>query len=279
MIGIEIWKQLHRPRGWITLAAMAAVGTVVVSLIASSSASSPERLGDWDSVVPNGSGFSLPLIALNTMDLFLLPLAAAVFAGDSVASEAAWGSLRYLLARPISRGRILGAKALVAAGFALASVLAAVIVPLLIGLAAFGWQALHVIDLQHTTAFHLAAAGFSPWGALLRLLLAGAFVTATLASVFSFSLLLSTVAREPFVAVAGGIGLALVSRALDNIPGLHALSPWLPATDAGTSAWSGFFTSPMQLGAAGHALAVQAVYSAVFLALAWLRFRRADVLT
>ncbi len=279
MIRVEFYKQVHRLRSWATLAVMTAVAVVVVLLIATSSPSMPERLGDWESVVPNSSGFALPLIALNTMVLFMLPLTASIAAGDSVASDASWGSLRYLLARPVRRGRVLGSKATVAAGICLVVVLAVTVVPTVIGGLAFGWGGLRVIDLQHTSAFHLAAASFSSWATVGRLLLASLFVAATLASVFSFSLLLSTLTTAPFSAVAGGIGLSLVSRSLDNIPGLHALSPWLPATDAGTTAWSGFFTAPMQLGPVGHTLAVQLAYTAVFLTLAWLRFTRSDVLS
>jgi ABC-type transport system involved in multi-copper enzyme maturation permease subunit len=78
--------------------------------------------------------------------------------------------------------------------------------------------------------------------------------------------------------VAGGLGLGLVSRALDNIPGLHSLSPWLPVTDAGTTAWTGLFTSPIQAGPIAHALVVQAVYSAAFLGGAYARFTRSDML-
>jgi hypothetical protein len=79
--------------------------------------------------------------------------------------------------------------------------------------------------------------------------------------------------------VAGGVGFTLVSRALDNVPGLHAVSPWLPVTDAGTTLWTGFFTRPMQTAGVAHALEVQAVYTAVFLGLAFGWFARADVLS
>jgi hypothetical protein len=74
------------------------------------------------------------------------------------------------------------------------------------------------------------------------------------------------------------VGLGLFSRALDNVPGLHALGAWLPITDAGTTAWTGFFTVPAQTGAVAHELLVQAVYSAAFLAAGFVWFTRSDVL-
>jgi ABC-2 type transport system permease protein len=174
---------------------------------------------------------------------------------------------------------VLGAKAAVAAAFSVGAVAVAVIAAAIIGVAAFGWRPLTVIDLQHTTPFHVATATFSPWQAGARLALTTAFVLLTLASTFAFSLALSTVTARPFSAVAGGVGLSLFSRALDNVPGLHALGPWLPVTDAGTTAWTGFFTVPAQTGAVGHEVIVQAVYGVAFLASALLWFTRSDVLT
>jgi ABC-2 type transport system permease protein len=212
------------------------------------------------------------------MLLFLLPLAVAIFAGECVAGEATWGSLRYLLSRPVARWRILGAKAAVAAVFSVAAVLLAVLVSLAAGAIAFGVHPLTVLDLEHTTPFIVASAKFAPLAAIGRLALSTVYVLATLASTFAFALLLSTITTRPFSAVAGGVGLSLFSRALDNIPGLHALSSWLPVTDKASSLWTGFFTQPMYTPGIAHVLAVQAAYTLVFLGAALLAFTRSDVL-
>jgi ABC-type transport system involved in multi-copper enzyme maturation permease subunit len=79
--------------------------------------------------------------------------------------------------------------------------------------------------------------------------------------------------------MAGAVGFGLVSRALDNVPGLHALGPWLPLTDGSSTLWSGVFFRHVDAGAVGHLLLVQGLYSAAFLGVAWHRFTRADVLT
>ncbi len=174
---------------------------------------------------------------------------------------------------------MLGAKAALAAAFSIAAVVIVVLVSLATGVVAFGWHPLTVVDLQHTSPFVVASATFSPVTALARVALATGFVLCTLTSTFAFALLLSTLTTWPFSAVAGGVGLSLFSRALDNIPGLHALSPWLPVTDSGTTLWTGFFTRPMQTAGIAHAIEIQAVYSAVFLAIALVRFARTDVLS
>jgi ABC-2 type transport system permease protein len=221
----------------------------------------------------------MPLIALSATLLFLLPLAVAIFAGESVAGEASWGSLRYLLARPIPRWRVLAAKAGIAAAFSIAAVLIVVLVSLITGVIAFGWHRLTVLDLQHTSPFVVASASFSPLSAVPRIGLATAFVLGALTSTFAFAFMLSTFTDRPFSAVAGGVGLSLFSRALDNVPGLHSLSPWLPVTDSGTTLWTGFFTRPMQTAGLAHVLEVQAGYLAIFLAVALARFSRADILS
>jgi ABC-2 type transport system permease protein len=278
-IALEFTKQARRPRGLVTLGALALLSGVLTLVIGVSRATIAERVGDWGSVVTDTSGLTLPLIALSASLLFLLPLAVAIFAGESVAGEASWGSLRYLLARPVKRWRVLAAKGLLAAVFSIAAVLIVVLVSLVTGVIAFGWHPLTVLDLQHTSPFVVASARFSPLTALARLGLATAFVLGTLTSTFGFALMLSTFTVKPFSAVAGGVGLSLFSRALDNVPGLHALSPWLPVTDSGTTLWTGFFTRPMQTAGLTHALLVQAAYTVAFLAVALVRFSRSDVLT
>ena len=279
LIAIEATKQARRLRSLVTLAALALLTAALTLVIGISQPSLAERIGDWGSVVTNTTGLTMPLITLSAMLLFLLPLAVAIFAGETVAGEASWGSLRYLLARPVARWRVLGAKVALAACFSIAAVAIVVVVALATGAAAFGWHSLTVVDLQHTSPFIVASAKFSPWAALARTALAAVFIVCTLASTFAFALLLSTLTTSPFSAVAGGIGLTLVSRALDNVPGLHALSPWLPVTDTGSTLWTGFFTRPMQTAGLAHVLEVQAAYTAVFLGLAFLRFVRADVLS
>jgi ABC-2 type transport system permease protein len=279
VIAIELTKQLRRSRGWVTLGVMAAVPVVLTLVIGTSRPAIAERVGNYGSVVTDSSGLSLPLIALSAMLLFLLPLSVAIFAGETVAGEAAWGSLRYLLARPVARWRVLAAKAIVAGGFSVAAVVLVALTASVTGVLAFGWRPLTVIDLQNTTAFHIASATFSPGQALTRTALSVAFILGGLTSTFAFALLLSTLTSRAFSAVAGGVGLTLFSRALDNVPGLHSLGPWLPVTDSGTTLWTGFFTNPMQAGDVGHVLVVQGVYAAAFLTAAFCWFTRSDILT
>ena len=59
-------------------------------------------------MLANGALFPVAALAI-VLPLFL-PIAVAVVAGDSIAGEAQAGTLRYLLARPVGRTRLLVAK-------------------------------------------------------------------------------------------------------------------------------------------------------------------------
>ncbi len=279
MIAIELTKQLRRMSLWIVFGVLGAIAVAITVIIASTSASAPERLGDNGSVVPNSSGFTMASIALNALLLFLLPLAVAIFAGESVAGDASWGSLRYVLVHPVSRARVLASKVAVAAVLSVAAVFVVGSVGLISGIVAFGWHPLSVLDLQRATPFASGVTNFSPVAALGKTGLAALIVTGTMLSTFSFTVLCSVLTDRPFTAVAGGVLLTFVSRALDNIPGLHALGPWLPATDTGTGLWTEVFFQPTDMAALRHLGLVQLVYGAVFLAGAGIYFARKDILS
>lgn len=277
LLAVEAAKQVRRSRTALMLAAVAAVEIGVCTLIATAG-QDPERLGDWESVLPHSTGLALPLVALNAMTLLAFPVIASVYGGDSVAGEAGYGSLRYLASRPVPRWRILAAKTVTSGALTATTVAVGFAAALIFGLIAFGWHPLTVVDLQRSNAFHLVAVRFNPASALLRSVAVLALVLVSTAATFAFSLLLSTLTDHAFAAVAGGIGFAYVSRALDNIPGLHALSPWLPVTDANTTAWTCLLTQPIRSGPIQHLLITQAVYSAAFLVAATVRFGRGDLL-
>ena len=89
-----------------------------------------------------------------------LPIAVAVVAGDSVAGEAQAGTLRYLLARPVGRTRLLVAKLVAVLTFVLVTVVIVAVVGYVVGTTLF-----HAQPLGSTTigggAFGGAGAGGS----------------------------------------------------------------------------------------------------------------------
>ena len=73
-----------------------------------------------------GNGVFLSFIALTIMLTLVLPLVVAVVSGDSIAGEAGYGTLRYLLTVPAGRTRLLSVKYAAVVIFGLAVVPAGV---------------------------------------------------------------------------------------------------------------------------------------------------------
>jgi ABC-2 type transport system permease protein len=280
MIRIELVKQWRRPRTVLTFAALTLFTVALTIALAASGAGKIERVGDIPLlVVPNRSGFSVPVIALSSTMKFFLPLAVAIFAGESVAGEASWGSLRYSLAGPVSRTRYLFSKLVVALMFSVAAVVIVPLAALVVGTIAFGWHPFTALDGSASTALHSTVVSFGTGAALARLAVGTAYVTAGMTSILAFAFLLSTLTTRPFAAVAGGVGLTIVSRVLngDYLPGVAVLNPYMPNNDV--DLWQHFFQQPAQTTGMLHFLVLQAVYVTVFLTAAWWWFTRKDILT
>lgn len=279
MIGIEIAKQWRRPRTLITLAALACFAFALALALSLSGGDRLQRVGDIPLLLtPDRSGMSVPVIALSSTMKFFLPLAVAVFAGEAVAGDAASGSLRYMLARPVSRSRYLGSKLLVALALSLVAVIVVPLAALLAGTMAFGWHPFTAIDGSASTALHSTIVTIAASTSLTRLAIGTAYVAAGMMSIFAFAFLLSTLTRHPFAAVAGGVGLTLVSRVLnsDYLPGVAVLNSWMPNNDV--DLWEHFFQSHPVTAGMGHFLLLQLIYAVVLLGAAWWWFQRRDVL-
>jgi len=279
VIRVELAKQA-RPRTFAALGALAVFAVALAVALALTGADRAEPVGDIPLLlVPAASPFVLPVIALTSTMKFFLPLAVSVFAGEAVAGEAHWGSLRYVLARGVSRSRFLASKAAVAALLSLAAVVLVPAVALAAGVVTAGWQPLPAVDGGASPALHQVRAVFPPDAALARLAVGTAYIAAGMTSIFAFAFFLSTVTARPLVAVAGGVGLTILSRVLnsDYLPGVAVLSPYLPNNDV--DLWLHLFQQPGQTDGMLRFLVLQAVYAVAFLALAWWWFTRRDVLS
>jgi ABC-2 type transport system permease protein len=198
---------------------------------------------------------------------FLLVVVVALFCGDTVASEASWSSLRYLLAIPVPRARLLRQKLIVALGLSFGANLLLPAWAYLVGGVFFGW-----------------APGQSPLGGtfttgagLQRLLIVVCYVSLQLLLVAALGFLLSVLTDAPLGAVGGATMLVVVSNILDSISALdpyrqflptHFQYSWLDALGANIT-WDDMMR--------GTGLVL--VYSAVFFALAWWRFQEKDIVS
>ena len=213
----EIRRQLRRRRtqgvGWVILA----LPLILVAAFAlGSDDAGPGARGFVD--LAQESGANLTVFTLFASTGFLLIVVVALFAGDAVPAEASWSSLRYLLAAPVPRGRLLRQKLTVAA---LSSLAALVLLPawtLLVGGFAYGWGA-----YVGPTGDQLG------WPAMLgRFAIIVAYLAVELTVVASFAFALGVFTDAPLAAVGGAVLLMILCAILDSITALGDLRQGLP---------------------------------------------------
>jgi ABC-2 type transport system permease protein len=265
VIGVEIRKQLFRPRTYIALAAMVLLPALITIVFATAHHIGHRRDSDLFSVATR-SGLNMPLAALSAMEGFLLVLVVALFAGDSVAGEANWGTLRYLLVRPVARGRLLADKLVVVGLLALIATVLIPVAGLVTGVAAFGW---------HPVVTPLSFAEIPAGTALARLALATAYVAWQMSFVVAVAFFFSAIVSSPAGAAAAGVGLAVVSEILDGFSALGTVRYGLPTHY--WQAWNGLFSDPTQTADMVRGALLMLPYDVVLVGLAFLVFRRRDV--
>ncbi len=217
--------------------------------------------------VATSGGPNFALFALFVSSGFLLIVVVALFCGDAVASEASWGSLRYLLAVPVPRARLLAVKLLVALAYSALAILLLTGTALLAGTVFYGWNPLQA-----------PIGGTLPAGeGVVRLLAVVGYISVTLLVVGSLAFLLSVSTDAPLGAVGGAVMIYIVSNILDQITALGGIRNFLPTHF--NEAYLGLLSTPIQTDDVVRGMVSAVAYSAVLLALAWWRFLRKDVVS
>lgn len=196
---------------------------------------------------------------------FLLVVVVALFFGDTVASDASWSTLRYLLAAPVPRGRLLRQKAAVAA---LLSAVALVLLPtmaLIVGVIAYGPS-----DLVSPTGQSL---DFAP--TLSRLALVPGYLALHLGWVAGLALLLSVSTDAPLGAVGGAVMVSILSQILETIDALGGLRDYLPTRFS--SSWFDLLAAPIDWTDLATGSFSGLAYATVFGMAAWRRFATKDI--
>ena len=135
-VRVELVRQLRRVRTIAVFAVMVALPLVVTAAVKWGGSSRGVGDGDFDLVgLATAGPWNFTLTMLLFTSGFLLGILAAMFLGDTVASEASWSTLRYLLAAPVPRRRFVRAKIIVGLLLTGAAVLVLVIVSFVIALA------------------------------------------------------------------------------------------------------------------------------------------------
>jgi ABC-2 type transport system permease protein len=212
-----------------------------------------------------GNGIFLSFIALTVLLTLVMPVVVAVVAGDSIAGEAGYGTLRYLLAVPAGRTRILAVKYAVIVVFALAVTVVVTAVALATGAALFP---VGPVALLSGTTVSLA-------DGILRLVLVTLYVAAAMAALGAIGLAISTLTEHAIGAIAALAIIVVASEVADQVPQFAVVHPYLP-----THWWNSFdslLRTPVDTSTLLRGLLSFGVYLVIFGAFAWARFTTADV--
>jgi ABC-2 type transport system permease protein len=196
---------------------------------------------------------------------FLLVVIVALFCGDTVASEASWSSLRYLLAVPVPRSRLLRQKLVVSLTLSFGANLLLPLWGYVVGGLFFGWA----------PARSPLGGTFTTSEAVTRLVIVVGYACVQSLVVAGLAFLLGVMTDAPLGAVGGAVLLVVVSNILDSISALepyrrylptHYQYSWLDALGP-TVVWDDML----------RGIGLSLVYAAVFLGAAWVRFQRKDI--
>ncbi|MFD6289971.1 ABC transporter permease [Streptomyces sp. NPDC060205] len=264
---VELMRQLKRRRTLIMGAILAALPFVLV--VAFAIGGQPEgregRVTLMDTATASGANFAATNLFVSAGFLLVIPV--ALFCGDTIASEASWSSLRYLLAAPVPRARLLWSKLVVALGLSLAAMVLLPVVALLVGSVAYGWGPLEI-----PTGGSLSAGT-----AAQRLVIVIAFIFASQLVTAGLAFWLSTKTDAPLGAVGGAVGLTIVGNVLDAVTALGDWRHFLPAH--WQFAWADAVQPTPEWGGMIQGTAVSVTYALVLFALAFRGFARKDVVS
>jgi ABC-2 type transport system permease protein len=212
-----------------------------------------------------GNGVFLTFIALSLLLILVLPVVVAVVAGDSIAGEAGYGTLRYLLAVPAGRTRLLIVKYATIVVWCAAAVFIVSAIALAVGAALFP---VGPVTLLSGDTVSLGAG-------LVRVLLVTLYMCAAMAAIGAVGLAISTFTEHSIGAIAALMILIVTSEVVDTIPQFAAVAPYLP-----THWWNSFdalLRTPVDTTTLWHGLLSFAVYAVLFFLIAWARFTSSDV--
>jgi ABC-2 type transport system permease protein len=267
----EIRRQATRRRTQFALGFMVALPLIILAAFEfdRNNDNNDSGRGDFAALanIATLGGPNFTLFTLLVSAGFLLVVVVALFCGDTIASEASWGSLRYLLAAPVPRSRLLGVKLIVSLLYSLAALVTLTGVALLAGTVRYGWAPLRA-----------PVGGQLPAGeGVLRLTEILGYLAISLLVVASLAYLLSVSTDAPLGAVGGAVLLQILSNILDQITALGSLRNILPTHYA--DAWLGLLSTPMQTDDIVLGCISALSYATAFFGLAWWRFLRKDIVS
>lgn len=258
-------KTIRRPRTYVALGFV----MVLPAVVALALWLNPPSGGDGPQFFAAAAqtGLLLPAAMLRITSRFVLVVVVALFAGDAIAGEANTGNLRYLLLRPLGRGRLLTTKLVITLVLSLAATVLLALTAMVAGGFAFGFAPL---ELQ--PFFVNQSAG----NLIMHTFMATGYVTWTLTVVVALGFMVSTMTDSPMAAAGAALGFGVTAQILNEIESLGAIRDYLPMRYF--DAWDGLFWSDRVPSDVWSGLVLPIPWIVAFLAIGWWWFRRKDVL-
>ncbi len=220
----ELWKLFGKKRTYIGFGAFLLVQTVMLLMF---------KYTRWQGQIEKllaGNGYlasdyisalTVAMVMLTPQVLFLLPLYVALVGGDLVAKEAEDGTLRMILARPISRLRLLFVKWVAGIVFCAALVIVLGIVALCFAGLVFPWKGLFVFAPLRST-FGV----FPPGDGLLLYSFSLLFVAANAVAQLSVAFMFSCFNIKPAAATILSLSYLFINMVMENIPFFEDYQDW-----------------------------------------------------
>jgi ABC-2 type transport system permease protein len=262
----ELFLIFGRRRNWVGMAVLAALPLIIaISIKVDGGPGGGGGEGPDFFAFITGNGVFVAFAALAVELGLFLPIAVSAISADAVAGEAHTGTLRYLLAVPVRRTRLLAVKYLAVVIFGFVATLLVAAVGAIIGLALFGSGPVTLLSGGQISL----GAGF------LRLLAVCAYLGVGLAALAAVGLFVSTLTEQPIGATIATLMLCIASFVVDTIPQLEWVHPYLL-----THWWLAFgdlMRDPVPTTALWSGVLSAAAYVVIFTSAAWARFADKDV--
>lgn len=210
-------------------------------------------------------------IILQTL-IIQIPLLVALVTGDLISGEAAMGTIRLLITRPLSRTSLLFSKFFAGAAYVFVLLVWLGLISLGIGLLIFGPGDLIVLKSETIT---IISSNDTLWRFFAGLGIA--FIS--LLVVASFSLLLSVYSENsigPIITTMAVIILFTIIGTMD-IPLFEKIKPFLFTTHM--VIWRNMFDQELDYNLIGNSIMMLVGHIILFLLIAWYSFRKKDILS
>jgi ABC-2 type transport system permease protein len=219
----ELWKLFGKKRTYIGFGAFLLAQTAMLCAFKFTRwQSDMERLlsGNGYFATEFISALTVAVVMIMPQIILLMPLYVSLVGGDLVAKESEDGTLRMILARPISRVRLLLVKWV--AGVIFAAVLVTVLGVTALGLARlfFPWQGLFVFVPGQAFSVLGANEGF------LRYLFAHVFLVVNASTVLSIAFMFSCFNMKPAAATILALSYLFVNLVMEGIPFFDRYEHW-----------------------------------------------------